>query len=126
MSILDTISDALRETYDAITAERDREIGIFIIPFIVALAATGSAYTVFLNGQSSQIVSSITQSGICNTAAPYYVTSIVGGFNGNPLAEVSMCQVASFNPLVLLAWYAELMGLELVAIFIFEMIFHMG
>ena len=117
---------AFRDTIDAITAENDRLIGIFVIPLLVAVFATVAMATIYLNQSKSVIFNALLTSGVCNTYQPYLITSLMGSFQGDPLAHVAMCQVAQFNVLVFLAWYAEVFGIELLAIFIFETIFHMG
>ena len=117
---------AFRETIDAITSEQDRIIGIFAIPFLVAVFATGAMATVYLNQGKQTIFNALIQSGVCKTYQPYLITSLMGSFQGDPLAHVAMCQVAQFNVLVFIAWYIEVFGIELLAVFIFESLFHMG
>lgn len=117
---------AFQETIDAITSEQDRLIGVFVVPLLVAVFATGAMATVYLNQSKGVIFNALLTSGVCNTYQPYLITSLTGSFQGDPLAHVAMCQVVQFNILVFLAWYAEVFGIELLAIFIFESIFHMG
>jgi ascorbate-specific PTS system EIIC-type component UlaA len=117
---------AFRETIDAITSDRDRIIGIFAIPLLVAIFATGAMATVYLNQSKSVILNSLVTSGVCNTYQPYLITSVIGSFQGDPLAHIAMCQIAQFNPLILVAWYAEVLGIVLLTIFIFESVTHMG
>lgn len=117
---------AFRETVDAITSEQDRIIGVFAIPLLAAVFATAAMATVYLNQGKAAIFNALLSSGVCNTSKPYLFTSIMGSFQGDPLAHVGMCQIIHFNLLVFLAWYVEIFGIEMLAIFIFESIFHMG
>jgi hypothetical protein len=117
---------AFRETIDAITADNDRIIGVFAVPLLVAIFATGAMATVYLNQGSATIFSALTQSGVCNTYQPYLITSVTGSFMGDPLAHVAMCQLIQFNILVFLAWYGEVLVVVLLTIFIFESVTHMG
>lgn len=117
---------AFSETIDAITSEQDRLIGIFVIPLLVAAFATGAMLTVYMNPGHLAIFHALLSSGICHTSQPYLITSVMGSFKGDPLAHVAMCQVAAFNPLVFIAWYLEVLAIEIIAVFIFESIFHMG
>lgn len=117
---------AFRETIDAITSETERLVGVFAIPLLVVIFATGAMATVYLNQGQAVILHSLVTSGVCNTYQPYLITSVMGSYQGNPLAHVAMCQIAQFNPLVFLTWYAEVLGIILLTIFIFESITHMG
>jgi hypothetical protein len=117
---------AISETIDAITSDTDRIIGVFAIPLLVAVFATGAMATVYLNQGKAAIFNALLSSGVCNTIQPYLITSVMGSFQGDPLAHVAMCQIAQFNPLVFLAWYVEVLGIVLLTIFIFESITHMG
>lgn len=117
---------AFRETYDAITSDQERIIGVLAVPLIVAIFATAGMATVYLNQSKGAVFSALQASGVCNTYQPYLITSITGSFEGDPLAHIAMCQIMSFNPLVFLAWYLEVLAIVLVVIFIFESITHEG
>jgi hypothetical protein len=117
---------AFGETINAITSEQDRMIGFFLIPLLVAGFATGAMATVYLNQGKNAIFSALSSSGVCNTYKPYLITSVAGSFQGDPLAHVAMCQLVQFNPLAFIAWYVEILAIELLAIFIFESITHTG
>ena len=124
--MLDGIQQAFRETLSAITANRDREIGIFIVPLIAVIFLTAAQYTIILNQSKPAIFNALNSSGVCNTYQPYLITSVMGSFQGDPLAHVGMCQALSFNVFVFMAWFLESLAIVLVTIFIFEAIFHLG
>ena len=123
---LEPIIDLFREVADAITADTDRMIGVFLFPFIIAGALTGYMFTIMLNPGSQTILSTLTSSGICNTIQPYYIWSVGGSFMSDPLAHIGMCQVAVFNPLIYLAWTLQIFAIEMVGIIIFEAVWHEG
>lgn len=121
-----SLGDTFRETKYAITANRDREIGIFAIPFLATVFLTAAMYTIEINPSQGAVLSTLGSSGVCSTLAPYAVTSVMGTFQSYPLAHIGMCQVVAFNPMVFAAWYVQMLGLVLLAIFIFEAVFHLG
>jgi hypothetical protein len=126
LGFLEPLLDAFRETVDAITSDTDRMLGVFIFPFIIAGALTGYMFTIMLNPGSVVILSTLKASGVCNSAQPSYIGAVGGSYAGDPLAHVGMCQVAEFNPLVFAAWVFQIFIAELLAIFIFEAIWHQG
>ncbi len=124
--MFESITDLFRETIDAIQADNDRVIGIFVIPLLLTIFATASQFTVLVNQQQGAINQALLSSGICNTYQPYLITSILGTFANDPLAHVGMCQEASFNIMIFLAWYVESFIMLMIVIIVFEAIFHMG
>lgn len=126
LGFLEPLLDAFRETVDAITSDTDRMLGVFIFPFIIAGTLTGYMFTIMMNPGSAVILNTLKTSGVCNSLQPYYVWSVGGSYAGDPLAHVGMCQVAAFNPLVFIAWVLQIFIAELLAIFIFEAIWHEG
>jgi len=113
--MLDTIKDMFSEAFGAITAETDREIGIFVIPLLVVVFLTAAQYAVYVNPNHTIILSTLQQSGVCNTYQPYLLTS-----------WLTECQAVSFNVTVFMVWYLEIFAIIFAGIFAFEAITHMG
>jgi hypothetical protein len=126
LEFLEPLFDAFRETAEAITSDTDRMLGVFIFPFIITVALTGYMFTIMLNPGSAVILSTLKTSGVCASSQPYYIWAVGGSYAGDPLAHVGMCQVAAFNPLVFIAWVLQVFIVELLAIFVFEAIWHEG
>ncbi|MEM0147901.1 MAG: hypothetical protein QXD11_03050 [Candidatus Micrarchaeaceae archaeon] len=123
---LDAIIQPFIETKDAIMADTDRLIGIFAFGAIIVAVLTGMQYAVMFNPIHAAALFYLAKSGVCSTIAPYLITSTGGAFGGMAGLHIGMCQLISFNYMVEIAWYLQVLAIEFIAIFVFEMIFHMG
>ncbi|MEM3846241.1 MAG: hypothetical protein QXS81_05030 [Candidatus Micrarchaeaceae archaeon] len=123
---LDTIIQPFIETKDAIMADTDRLIGIFVFGAVIVAVLTGMQYAIMFNSAHNAALSYLAKSGVCSTIAPYLITSTGGAFGGVTGLHVGMCQLINFNYVVEIAWYLQTLAIEFIAILVFEMIFHMG
>ncbi|MGC9132350.1 MAG: hypothetical protein ACP5HJ_01735 [Candidatus Micrarchaeia archaeon] len=114
IEIIDEVIDLLRE-------DMGRLVGILVIPIIVIGIALATYYAgVFFGSMRSHmdLISIIKESKACSSIGVYFITAFLSGDN------LAACELINFNPLVLIAWYLQILLIELIAIFIFVSIFH--
>ena len=115
------IGMALGETINAITADINRLIGLFVVPFFIAGFAEVSPYVVYYasstNPHYTSTLASLKLSGICHTIYPYLLINFKGG---------GLCQILSFNPSVFAAWYLAGFAIIFLVILLLESITHNG
>jgi len=120
--MLEGVVDSFRETVDALTADTDRPIFLFVAPLIITILMTASFYTIFFNSTAAHtFLNLLAKTGACNTAQPYLITAL---FENNGV--LGYCQVLSFNIGIFLAWYAQILFILLIVIYIIVNVFHLG
>lgn len=119
---LSMITLPIRDAWEALTSETDRIIGFFVIPLIIVVVITAAQYEMVINPEGTLFLSLLAKTNACTTSIiPYTVFSLVYQ-NG----IYAYCQAASFNPMILAAWYFQILAILFVAIVVFEGIWHFG
>ena len=109
--MLDDFFDGIRNGLDTMRANPAGVMGMFLMPFVILGFAIATNLINFgFNGTAASLIAN---SGVCNT--PQY---ILFGWPLGVIAVNLQCLIINFNPLALLAYYAEL----LVIVFIGSMI----
>jgi len=115
------VVDSFRETVDALATD-NRFIFLFVAPLILTAFITASFYGIYINSTTSHtFLTLLSKTGSCNTAQPYLITAL---FENNGV--LGYCQVLSFNISIFLAWYAQILLILLIVIYIIVNVFHMG